>query len=75
MKTRTGSNARTIYIEDGERVYPCRCGETHQGLLGAAKRVEHKCFHEPPLIRFGPQYDYVVCASCGVSWRVVEEGE
>ena len=42
---RTGSETPIIYIEDGEQVYPCRCGETHRGPYALYDYGHHTCFH------------------------------
>jgi hypothetical protein len=59
-----------IVIEHGERVYPCRCGETHRGPQAWAAFGHHNCFHNSPLIsmhRFSAEMDenHYLCPDCG----------
>ena len=69
---RTGSETPIIYIEDGEQVYPCRCGETHRGPYALYDYGHHTCFHESPLIQLGDEY-YLCCPECGEVFDVNPE--
>ena len=57
---------QTTYIENGIRVYPCRCGETHED---GKVRLQHECYH-PTLVELGPavQGHQVMCDECGKVW-------
>jgi len=73
MTERVGSNADTVVIEAGERVYPCRCGETHRGKYAAERYNHHECLHDGDMWAIGRHQ--VVCSQCGASWRVIPGGE
>lgn len=61
----------TVHIEQGEQVYPCRCGETHRGPYAAYDYGHHNCFHEDGLIRLMDDApNYLMCPSCGRTFRV-----
>lgn len=60
----------TIYVENGEQVYPCRCGVTHRGPYAAYDYGHHECFHDTPLIRMGAEPDHLMCPSCGQTFWV-----
>lgn len=62
----TGTDARTIYIEDAQEVYPCRCGETHRGDYGLYDYGHHECLHATDLLLIGDQQ--ALCPDCGRSW-------
>lgn len=65
----TGTDAVTLYYEDGEQVYPCRCGETHRGPYAMYDELHHDCYHRGRLITpFDPKQ--VLCSECGESFRV-----
>jgi hypothetical protein len=60
----------TIVIERGERVYPCRCGQTHRGPQAWADYGHHNCFHDSPLVSMhaiDPVMDenHYLCPDCG----------
>jgi len=69
-----GSDAETVVIEDGEQVYPCRCGETHRGDYAAYTYHHHNCYHREPLVDIGvpdlPVRSYLMCPSCGEVFHV-----
>jgi hypothetical protein len=45
------SGSNTLYqIENGERVFPCRCGQTHRGQYAQQDYNQHNCFHDGPII-------------------------
>lgn len=70
MTTKTGTDTFTEYFEDGERVYPCVCGETHRGENAINEWLHHNCFHLNDLIGFAvDEKTYqVLCPQCGMSW-------
>ena len=61
-------NNLTIYIEDGQEVYPCRCGETHRGPYAMYGYGHHNCLHYEPLIVSEP--DQGICPLCGESFML-----
>jgi hypothetical protein len=64
----TTSN-ETIVIEDSERVFPCRCGETHRGDYGHYDWAHHNCFHASGLHELLP--GYLMCPDCGLTFHIV----
>lgn len=64
----------TIHIENGEQVYPCRCGQTHRGDYALYDWAHHNCFHREPLILIAEDIPgYYMCPSCGeVFWTKAE---
>ena len=60
----------TIHMDGSERVYPCRCGETHRGEYGHYDYCHHICFHDAGLFRLAD--DSFVCVECGKPFHVVE---
>lgn len=67
-----GTANQTIHIEDGEQVYPCRCGDTHRGPYALYDFAHHNCFHYAGLIRPDDAMpDYLLCPECGQSFEVV----
>ena len=77
MTSSGGSNSPTIHVnQQGERVYPCRCGETHSGQYAAEDFAHHNCAHDATLVCLSDQsaldvgdYD-VMCPMCGAMWNV-----
>jgi len=69
MTERVDSAADTIFIEHGERVYPCRCGQTHRGDYAREDYNHDNCLHRGKLWKIGKHQ--VVCSQCGASWRVI----
>ena len=65
----SGSGTVTLYFDSaGRPIYPCRCGEVHDGDYGAYDFYHHECFHtEFPLVELAPHY--LCCLSCGQSFR------
>ncbi len=62
---------QTIHVENGEQVYPCRCGETHRGPYGVYDHAHHNCFHDEPLIIVdGDIPGYLMCGPCGKVFHV-----
>ena len=45
IETKAGPDTSTFYYEGNERVYPCRCGETHRGPYGFYDWYHHECNH------------------------------
>ena len=64
----TGASDYTIYLEDGEQVYPCRCGEIHRGDYAIYDHGHHTCYHDTDLLELGR--NQVVCPLCGKPWHV-----
>jgi hypothetical protein len=65
------SNAGTLEVyEDGQRVYPCRCGETHRGDYAIYEYGWHNCFHTSDLLPVADDPTYVMCPECGQTWTV-----
>lgn len=65
-------NTVTIFYEEGERVYPCRCGKTHKGDYAIYDFGHHNCFHESKLLGlpFDQNTIQAICPDCGKSWMV-----
>lgn len=62
----------TRYFEDGEQVFPCRCGKTHRGDYAAYDYGHHNCFHDAPLREMDkghPELGFL-CPECGESFAV-----
>lgn len=62
-----------VYVENGERVFPCRCGETHRGEYAAYDYGHHNCFHDATLLFVesdDPSERDVLCPQCGMHWAV-----
>lgn len=55
---------RTQIFEDGQEVFPCRCGVTHKGDYAFEDWNHHNCFHHGPLwVEEGE--DEAMCSQCG----------
>lgn len=69
------STATWAALEDGEQVYPCRCGETHTGEFGLHNYMHHNCFHKAPLVDVGAEVgiSMIACPLCGQTWEVKKE--
>ncbi len=67
-ETKTGTSNYPIHIEDGEQVYPCRCGKTHRGDYAIYVYGHHNCDHPSPMLHLG--HGQVVCGECGNVWFV-----
>lgn len=76
MEQTDGSLQYTIHVEDGEVVYPCRCGVTHRGPYAFYNYGHHTCFHDAPLVRIAPEEDpdYLMCGACGQTFTVEQSG-
>lgn len=59
----TGTDTRTIWVEDGEEVYPCPCGETHRGDYALYDYSMHVCRHGDEL--WFMEDIGVLCSQCG----------
>jgi hypothetical protein len=70
--TAATSSNEMIHIEDGERVYPCRCGETHRGPYGGIDFDHHNCLHEAPLFPVAGDEGHFLCSCCGASFFTEE---
>lgn len=72
----TGSSNTAYFIEDGKRVYPCRCGETHRGDYGHYDWAHHNCLHRTPLWDLSEEMGedrirtYLMCPDCGEVFHV-----
>ncbi len=66
------SASETVFIgSDGQREYPCRCGETHRGPYAAYDYGHHNCFHASPLQRVQCDWtDFLICGDCGQTFHV-----
>ena len=61
-------NSMTIHLEDGQQVYPCRCGETHRGEYAMEDFAHHNCLHEEKLLDWsdhGGGERGLLCPQCG----------
>jgi len=63
----TGTSNRTIWVEDGEEVYPCPCGETHRGPYASYDYGHHTCRHGDELWPMDDEGQgvEVLCSQCG----------
>lgn len=69
--SRSSTTAATIHVEDGEQVYPCRCGETHRGPYAAYTYGHHNCFHHASLVQIDAEMpDDFMCPLCGEMFHV-----
>ena len=67
----TGANVTTICMENGEHIYPCRCGTIHHGDYGLYDYGHHNCLHEANLIGLAAGHHIqAICPICGMSWIV-----
>jgi hypothetical protein len=60
--------SRSLHFENGEQVWPCRCGETHRGTYGQEDWNHHNCLHDATLIQLSETRS-VLCPSCGRLWN------
>jgi hypothetical protein len=59
----------TLYFNaDGDRIYPCRCGEVHVGDYAEYDYGHHNCFHDIALYDAG--HGQLLCPECGKSFSV-----
>lgn len=69
LGNKCSQDAATLVLEDGQRVYPCWCGETHRGAWAAETWSHHNCLHREPLVTLGPAQELgtiqTVCGLCG----------
>ena len=67
----------TIHIgADGEREYPCRCGQTHRGDYGGYDWGHHNCFHNSPLHELTAEVPgYLMCPDCGKTFWLAERAK
>ena len=65
----TGTMSYTINLdENGNEVFPCRCGATHKGNYAAYDYGHHDCLHETDLVEIDK--GYLLCPDCGKTWHV-----
>lgn len=65
----TGTDTQSVHVEDGERVFPCRCGVTHRGQYAFEDWMHHECLHDATLVPVaGP--DIFMCPDCGRVFQV-----
>lgn len=59
-----------LECKDGktERIFPCRCGETHNGEYAAEIYEHHNCFHHILLVLAKEQ---AICQDCGETFVLV----
>lgn len=60
----TGASNLSIWLEDGQVVYPCPCGETHRGDYAFEDYNHHTCLHGGVL--WNVEGLGVLCSDCGV---------
>lgn len=66
------TNAVTVHVEDGERVFPCYCGETHRGQYAAEDWAHHNCLHTSALMLIDAALsDVFMCPDCGRVFETV----
>ncbi len=72
METKIGQSNVNIVVENGERVFPCRCGKTHRGDYASYDYGHHNCLHEDRLLGLyaGKKNVQALCPLCGMSWQV-----
>ncbi|MEE9569458.1 MAG: hypothetical protein V3W37_08735 [Candidatus Binatia bacterium] len=61
----TGTSNSTIWIENGEEVYPCSCGETHRGDYAFYDWIRHICRHGDELWDLSEDGLGMMCSQCG----------
>lgn len=66
--------SQTFYIDDGEQVYPCRCGTTHRGPYAIYDYGHHNCYHDAPLLPSGQDnINQLLCPRCGEVFSIDED--
>lgn len=68
MFDRMGTSSATVYFENEQQVYPCRCGQVHRGDYALYEYGHHECFHRCELVTI--DRGYVMCPECGQTWNV-----
>ncbi len=63
----TGTSNRTIWVEDGEEVYPCPCGETHRGPYALYDYGHHTCRHGDEIWDLSEDGIGLLCSQCGAT--------
>ena len=59
----------TYFFEQGVRVFPCRCGETHVEAYAEEDWNHHNCFHSSKLVWCDKKDGQLICMDCGeVFW-------
>jgi CDGSH-type Zn-finger protein len=75
-----GTSNHTVWIEDGEEVFPCRCGQTHRGMYAETDWIRHNHDHGPELTSMhdlDPEVfdaNHLIC-SCGKDFFVVRRAD
>ena len=76
IKVETGTDCRSLWFEEKDRVYPCPCGKTHRGDGAIEGWLRHSCLHERPgcVIAIERCVDadigkavYCICGDCGAT--------
>lgn len=70
-RTESSSASSVAHFENGEQVFPCRCGVTHRGEYAAYDYGHHNCFHDAPLLFIesaDPNEGDAMCPQCGKTW-------
>jgi len=67
----TSAIGTTHIYENGERVWPCRCGKTHRGAYAQEDWAMHQCLHQADLMvsELSDGNYQVLCPDCGASWK------
>jgi len=66
---KTDTMCSTVFIdEQGQVIFPCRCGEAHTGYFAAYDFGQHECLHEADLVDIA--HSQVLCPHCGKVWAV-----
>ena len=69
----TGTSSYSVILENGEQVYPCRCGVTHRGPYAIYDYGHHTCGHPSPLIWCWE--GQVMCGECGQVFGLEDKRE
>ena len=69
----SGKASTFSFKANGEQVYPCRCGQVHQGDFALYDYAHHNCFHDSPLWDTGVD-GLLLCPDCGKAFCVAEAG-
>ena len=71
----TDPSSLTQVFEDGERVFPCHCGETHRGPYAFENWMHHACLHERGFVYYMKDIGFndVMCDLCGATFPITGE--
>jgi hypothetical protein len=61
----TSASNTTVYLENGKKVYPCPCGETHRGDYAFYDWMHHTCGHGDELWDLSDDGLGILCSQCG----------